>query len=201
MPRTASCSRCWSVNLLRRLRVLLTQVPSRTGPWGVSSMWVLGTTTRPSRAAYWVSAAIPRSNAPPLPRRRGGGSGVGPAREPEGLQSFALLGQQGVPDSGVGPASGPGADVDPVHGDAGQEVGRALLFDQEAAGGGVVAARHQPTSRPGEDVVGADAAPDDVRCAGTHLGPVLERGASCGAGAHGPGEFVDARGTAHALDP
>ncbi len=67
IPSAASCSRCWSVSLSRRVRVLLIQVPSRTGPWGVSSMWARGTATRPSRAAYWVSAVMPRSNAVPFP--------------------------------------------------------------------------------------------------------------------------------------
>ncbi|MFF9854144.1 ATP-dependent DNA ligase [Streptomyces litmocidini] len=56
-------------------------------------------------------------------------------------------------------------------------------------------------SGAGEDVVGADAAPDDARCAGAARGPVLPRRASCGAGAHGPGQFVTARCSLDALDP
>ncbi|MGA4960527.1 ATP-dependent DNA ligase [Streptomyces lavendulocolor] len=55
-------------------------------------------------------------------------------------------------------------------------------------------------SGAGEDVVGANAAPDDVLYAGAERRPVLPGGASCGSSAHGPSELIDAGGALDALD-
>jgi hypothetical protein len=71
---------------------------------------------------------------------------------------------------------------------------------QSQLGKGRRASTSPSYSGAGEDLMGADAAPDDVRCAGADLTPVLERGASCGASPHGPGEFVDAGCALDALD-
>ncbi|MFF3264980.1 helix-turn-helix domain-containing protein [Streptomyces sp. NPDC002932] len=60
----------------------------------------------------------------PRVRGRRGGGCCGPCRESESRQAPGLLGEQGLPDGGVGLLRGPGADVESVHGDARCECGR-----------------------------------------------------------------------------